>query len=142
MEVRAESLLCDAATVREGLLHVLGGGINKLTRPAFPARMSLDLALLLTFDEPRAVEGEHLLSVVVRTADSREVGRVEIGFAAREAEALPPDERDRPAVAPLVVPLRDVPLPQPGDYTVVVQLDGHELTHNDFLAKNADDAGP
>jgi hypothetical protein len=34
-----EALLCDAATVRENVLHILGGGLGQLWRDVYPARL-------------------------------------------------------------------------------------------------------
>jgi hypothetical protein len=54
------ALLCDAASVREGLLHVLGGGITRVGRATFPSPLGLSAAIALDFlaDE---TEGEHRL---------------------------------------------------------------------------------
>jgi hypothetical protein len=133
VEPHLDSLLCDAATVRDGLLHVLGAGITRITRPAFPAKMGVELALLLTFENAAAAEGDHRLVVRVEGA-GQEVGRVEIAFGARSAEEIPEQDRNRQALAPLVVPLREVALPEPGDYTIVVALDEKPLSRNEFVA--------
>ena len=46
-EMRIDTaLLCDAATERDGLLNVLGGGITVATRPEFPAPLGMTLALV------------------------------------------------------------------------------------------------
>ena len=57
MEIQA-AILCDSATVREGLLHVLGGGINRLYRSELPAPLGVALALLVAF-EPEEVDQLH-----------------------------------------------------------------------------------
>ena len=45
-----DALLCDAATVRDSLLHILGGGIVKMAPLQYPAPIPAILALQLTFD--------------------------------------------------------------------------------------------
>ncbi len=46
MKVRV-STLCDAASIREGLLSVLGAGVNRLVRDSVPAAMLASYAALL-----------------------------------------------------------------------------------------------
>ncbi len=48
------AILCDFATVREGLLHVLGGGLTRLWRPRLPAPLGLSLAMLAEVPFDRA----------------------------------------------------------------------------------------
>lgn len=41
------AFLADAVTVREGLMHVLGGGVTAIYRPSFPASLDVSLGVLL-----------------------------------------------------------------------------------------------
>lgn len=47
----SSAFLCDAATVREGLLHAIGGGVTRLWRPILPAPLGVSLAAIITVDE-------------------------------------------------------------------------------------------
>ena len=38
-------LLCEAASVHEGLLNILGGGVTVVTRPEYPSELGLSLAI-------------------------------------------------------------------------------------------------
>ncbi len=60
------ALLCDAATVREGLLHVLGGGIAHAVRPSFPAPAAMSLAVHVWVTQDEAT-GDHVLAVRSKT---------------------------------------------------------------------------
>ena len=46
MELKA-AIICDAASVREGLLHVLGGGITRIWRQDLPAALGVALAVIV-----------------------------------------------------------------------------------------------
>ncbi len=116
------AVLCDAASVREGLLHVLGGGVTLLTRDAFPSRMGVTLAILV--DMEVADDAAHTLTVKIRPqGDQQTIAEVRGEFGVGPdsgAEAL--DDPLSPMI-PLVVPLVDLPLPKPGRYELGVSLD-------------------
>jgi hypothetical protein len=113
-------LLCDAATVRDGLLFLLGGGITQISRPEYPAALSADLALALALTGEEAVR-EHLLEARLRHVSSdEEIGRVELSF-----QANAPAGPDRPTSVCFALPLRPVSLPLPGEYELTVTILGH-----------------
>lgn len=116
------ALLCDAATVREGLLHVLGGGITRLNRPQFPAPMNTTLALGLAVHRTEA-EREHQVEIIVQSEDGNRIAEVGAGFqvGATPESDLRPGERLN---VPLVVPLIPVGLPVVGGYSIEVLIDG------------------
>ncbi len=58
------ALLCDAATVREGLLHVLGGGVTRIWRTEVPTALGVDLALLLSMDQAEQDEPHNVRAVL------------------------------------------------------------------------------
>lgn len=119
--MKLDAMLCDFATVREGLLHILGGGINRLWREEYPAPLGVTLALLFEV-HPTEMDSEHTLEVVMIDADGKEIGNVSADFA-----IAPDPESGRPGetlILPLVVPLQQVVLPNPGAYSVEVLIDG------------------
>ncbi|MDQ1679667.1 MAG: hypothetical protein QOI42_526 [Frankiaceae bacterium] len=123
------ALLCDAATVREGLLHVLGGGVTRLGRGEFPAAMDVDLALMVQ-QHPTEFNGAHALRVILQDTDGRELAEAEMAWGPLQVlDAMHTD-----AWQPVVVPLRSVLLPGPGDYSVEVLIDGIHQVSIDFVA--------
>jgi hypothetical protein len=113
-------LLCDAATVREGLLHILGGGITQAQRPEFPSPLGVALALRILV-HPTELAHPHLLEVILQDEDGERVTRFEINIAEIDAD-LPAGE-----LAPLPVAW-DFPgrpnLPHPGRYSFELLIDG------------------
>ena len=67
-----EALLCDAVTVRENLLHVLGGGLGQIWRESYPAPLGAELALLLTL-HPSETADEHELRVLIQDTDGKQI---------------------------------------------------------------------
>jgi len=125
--MHVEALLCDAVSIREGLLHILGGGITKVHRRAYPTALGINLALRITI--PRdSLGADHEVRVVVRPADDpeRELGAVTLAFRS-SGEPEPPPHAE--VAFPAAVPLRDVPIPALGYYVV-------EIFGNDQLLRS------
>ncbi|MBF4597208.1 hypothetical protein ITJ50_00755 [Curtobacterium sp. VKM Ac-2889] len=115
------AILCDAATVREGLLHILGGGLNNLRRPAFPAPLGAELALLASLErssDGELIDTEASIRVVISHVDDvlKRVAEVEARFKVEN------DPGSFGAVAPLVFPLSDLAIPTPGNYQLEVSV--------------------
>src|SRR5207302_949196 len=72
------ALLCDYASVREGLLNILGGGVNRLWRAELPAPLNLSMALMVDL-HPQEVGSSHDLQVAVQDDDGRRRGRGPVG---------------------------------------------------------------
>jgi hypothetical protein len=58
------AVLCDAVSVRDGLLHILGGGITKVGRPSVPTPFGVQLALMLAFRHDDL--GPHIITVTIK----------------------------------------------------------------------------
>lgn len=125
------ALLCDAVTVREGLLHVLGGGVTRLRRPEFPGPLNTALALRVMV-HPTEAEQPHQLEVRLMKEDGEEVGRVEIDFEL-ESQAVRPGEE---LSAPFAVPLHGVALPHQGAYSFELLIDGIHQASLPFIAES------
>lgn len=124
-------LLCDRATVREGLLHILGGGISRLGRPVLPAPMDVDLALLLAPDNAAEVPGEHWIEVRIRSDEGAEIVSSRIGYRAGEVD---PDIDPLPTI-PLPVGLRNVAVATYGHYAIQVTYDGNQIAGLRFVVE-------
>jgi hypothetical protein len=118
--MQIEAMLCDSATVREGLLHVLGGGINRLWREEFPSQMAATLAMVLDI-HPSETELPHSLMVSLRDEDGMRLGEVGTDFnLGRNLGASRPGEN---IVLPLVISLQTMEIPRPGAYSVDIVVD-------------------
>ncbi len=129
--MKIDALLCDYATVREGLLHILGGGINRLWREEYPANLGVSLALLFEV-HPTEMNSEHSLSVVLIDEDGLQFGHVNADFhiSAEPGKGRPGEN----LILPLVVPLQQVVLSKPGAYSVEILIDGQHKRSLTVLA--------
>ena len=116
-----EAMLCDYATVREGLLHVLGGGINRLWRENFPAQMGVTLALLFEL-HPTEANMKHSLSIVLLDEDGHRLAEVNADF--QVGRQMGAGRRGENIVLPLAVSLQQMEIPNPGAYSVEILIDG------------------
>jgi hypothetical protein len=115
----AAAFLCDAATVREGLLHVLGGGVTRLWRDEFPAPMNVAIALLLELDRSE-LGRPHQLEMAVMDEDGGSVATVQGGFQFPPQPSL---EFGENAVIPFTVPLHEAAVPKVGPYSISIHID-------------------
>lgn len=119
------ALLCDAATVREGLLHVLGGGVTRANRPEFPAPLGMTLALRVMI-HPTETAAEHAMQVLLLTEDGQRIADIGIGFGVSDPGQLAVGEE---ASLPLAIPLGQVVLPHEGAYSFELLIDGiHQVS--------------
>lgn len=129
-----EALLCDAATVRENLLHILGGGLGELWREAYPAPLGVDLALLLTL-HPSETTNEHELRILIQDADGKQIAQVDATFSiGPQVMQIPPGQMVR---APLALQLRTIPIPAPGLYSFELLVDKQHRRSLPFQAMPA-----
>lgn len=116
MRIKA-ALLCDAATVRDGMLSVLSAGITRVGRGPFPAPLNIMLAVMVEAD-PDDV-GERRIVVEVRRPGSDDVYfQVDAGMFIEDE--LPED--GAPRQLPFVLGL-DATLPAAGSYYVRVAIE-------------------
>jgi hypothetical protein len=122
------ALLADAATVRDGLLHMLGGCITQVGRESFPAPLGITVAFVLRID--RSEPEDTNLMVEIEFPD----GSVQplIGGV---LPAVPEwDDRSPPAHVPIAIPLQGLAIPEPGRYRIVFKLNDEEVTDLPFVA--------
>lgn len=123
--------LCDAATVREGLLHVLGGGITRVGRPRYPAPLGLVLAGILKL-RPAEAEEKHRIRVLVHDIDGAKMGEISGEFGVAAGPGLQPGEH---LAMPIVLPMQGVPIAKPGTYSIEILLDGQQVRSLMFIAE-------
>lgn len=132
MQVTA-AFLCDAASVREGLLHVLGGGITRLWRQEFPGPLGVSVALLLELHR-QELDRPHELNIIVMGEDGQQVAEVKGGFQAPASPNLEVHERQ---LIPMTLDLRAAEVPAAGAYTVDISIDGEHRRSLRFSARLA-----
>lgn len=134
-------MLCDAATVREGLINMLGGGVREFGRPSFPAPLGVSAAVFLdgSYDE---LVGKHRLGVQIQTLEGADANRVlaEVGLEFTGIELV--TEKSGEATLPVVFPLQAVAVPAEGTYAAVLVLDDQELTRQVFKAQLLENQQP
>jgi hypothetical protein len=129
-----EALLCDAATVRENLLHILGGGLGELWRDAYPSALGVDLALLLTLHPSEATD-DHELRILIQDTDGKQIAQLEARFSVgAPVMQIPAGQMLR---APVAIQLRTVPIPAPGLYSIELLVDKQHRRSLPFQAMPA-----
>ena len=123
-------MLCDAATVREQLLHVLGAGISVVTRQSYPAPLGASLALMFECQED-ATEVEIGFSVRIRqdSPNNRAIATFDVQFDFKK------DVEESPIQVPLAIPLHEIGIPEPGIYTLSVVRNGWQDENLRFTAR-------
>ncbi|WP_418346097.1 DUF6941 family protein [Rhodococcus pyridinivorans] len=113
-------LLVQAATVTEGMVNVLSGGVTRLARAAFPARMDvMAVAMANPAMDPERTQIE--FTIVDADDPSNEIA----GFGVRDLYVTPQKDADpRVLSVPLVIDLRGVVIPRPGTYLIRSEVDG------------------
>ena len=133
-------LLADSASVREGLLHVLGAGITRIARDPLPARLDVALALMFRADDQADLVASHNLEVIITETSPGSAGRQVAKVIAEMG--LSPGTIVSPGLnllVPVVVPIQPVPIPSTGSYAIEVSLDGEAVGSYEFeVVKGAD----
>lgn len=121
------ALLCDAATVREGLLHILGGGVTQIARPEYPAPVGLTLALRVAV-HPSEAGSQHRLEAQLVDFDGHRLIEIDVDFA----PSVNQDPNDLGEEIGVNIPLNFPPqavLNGPGRYSVEILIDGiHQVS--------------
>jgi hypothetical protein len=125
------ALLCDHASVREGLLFVVGGGITRIRRASYPSHLGIGLAAVLELD-PFEAERDHRFQLVIVGEDGDEVGRVEADIRVGTSEAVKPGENVQ---VPLAVDMYTTRLPESGAFELRLYVDGEHRRTLQFWAE-------
>lgn len=105
--------LCDSASVREGLLNVLGAGISSVALSSFPAPLPLTFAFRVVL-ETRELRPRYTVQLdLLKAPQETEQGRVEVVFEVAPDAPQPPEEAA--IAAPIPVPFS---VTGPGRYLV------------------------
>jgi len=121
--------LCDAATVREGLLHILGGGITQVWRESFPS--PLGGALVVGFLARLEDLQPHVISVSVSGPDENHV-QMRLTMDGDALRVLA-ESNPTPISIPIVLPMTPVVLTTPGEHSIDISLNDEELLSLPFV---------
>jgi hypothetical protein len=121
------ALLCDFAQVRDGLLFVASGGIDRLYRPELPASMGVYLALVLGLGPDEIGDRVHEVRATIQHVSTGQIvaeadGGIEVG-----KQGAVVDETS-PVNAPLVIPLLAVAVSLAGRHEISVSVDSGRPT--------------
>ena len=116
-------MLAEHVTVTGGLVGILNGSASLLGRPAFPARLELQLVCVVDMPVDFVAHTPVDFEVQVKNADT--------GFAVAQtggefSAALREGGDSRTLTATLTIDLRPVPIPSPGTYVVTARVGGGE----------------
>ena len=113
------ALLCDAVSIREGLIHILGGGVTRIWTEQFPTAINATLALRILVAPEQAGES-HAIKLVVRGPEGDDLGTFNLDFGVNPGELSPGVDS---VPVPLAIPMGQVALPEAGQYRVEVVID-------------------
>lgn len=119
-------LLCEAVTVHDGLLNILGGGVTLVSHHEYPAELGVSLALRIML-HPTELAHPHKLEILLQDDDGEQVTKVDLGLAAGDPSAIPVGEEGEMLLG-WGFPTRPL-LPHPGRYSFELLIDGvHQLS--------------
>lgn len=114
------AILSDVAYIRDGLIYLLAGGINRVTTE-LPGTLNVALTVMVELEATEFGQN-HAISVKIMHADSiARVGEAVGQFHSGDTSKLGPGE---PMLLPLVVPLKGISLPKHGAYDLHVSVNG------------------
>lgn len=128
--------LCEFASVRENLVHIVAGGITQILLP-IPAVARLYFALATTAPSDEPVGTGHVLEISIVAPDGDEIHLARGHFEV----AAEPDIPELPRVFQLALPVA-FPVRMSGLHTVVVRGDDEELARLPLMVfENVDESG-
>ncbi len=114
------AFLADAASVREGLLHVLGGGVARVGRPLFPAPLDCVLVAQLSIPQDELREN-YQLTVTITDDEGKMASQLGATFAHSPFPVVDLAEGED-AHIPMVLPTAGMVLPHPGLYHLTISI--------------------
>lgn len=132
------ALLCDAATVREGLLFILGGGVTRIGRDTYPSPLGVQVAIKVDIDADELKDDEHSLVLILRDAAGTDIGGARGGFkTTADHEAI---ARGEPVSMCAGVAIQSLVVPEPGRYTIDVSVNDEVMATLRFVAMSTSEA--
>ena len=114
------AILSDVAYIRDGLVYLLAGGINRVTTE-LPGNLNVALTVMVELEATEFADSHQINVKVVHADSATRVGEASGPFHSGDVSKLGPGE---PMLLPLVVPLKGIPLPMHGPYDIHVSVNG------------------
>jgi hypothetical protein len=116
-------VLADYVRLDNGIIHIMGAGVDTVATPAVPTVVNLGLAVRMSFDTTEQPGDEHTLKVTFIGPDQPVL---DLSAAFVTPPRLPdvPDHWRTGLGLALQIP---VPLPQYGDYSCTLSIDGDSI---------------
>jgi hypothetical protein len=127
--VQIDAILCEAATIRDGLLNVLSAGITRVYRESYPSLMGTQLAMVLHCS-PKEAGKAHKMVLSLVQSNKQKAAEVSLDFSVSPAEAKSPLQ----VSVPLVANFTQQVLPTEGVYELEIAVDGKVLRTLQFQA--------
>lgn len=124
------ALLCDAVTVREGLLHVLGGGATRLVRNEWPAKVGVALAVRLLL-HPTEIRPIHELRCDLVDEDGHPIGQLTMSMELSDIHDTFPGQDYS---VPIGLPVGELQIPRAGAYSFEIFVDATHTSSVGFVA--------
>lgn len=124
MEVEFAFLADAAEATPNQKLYVLGGGIEKIYAPSFPAtHPSISLVVKLRL-HPIECDRVHHLEIELWGPNAQRLGPTVSGDVMAQRDA---DDPARPRSVPLVLNILSLHIPEPGEYIFQIVLNGQHM---------------
>lgn len=114
------AVLSDVAYLRDGLVYLLAGGINRVTTE-LPGTLNVALTVMVELEATEFDQPHQLNVKIVHAESASRVGEASGQFHSGETSKLGPGE---PMLLPLVVPLKGIALPFYGPYDIHLSVNG------------------
>ena len=114
------AILSDISYVRDGLVYVLAGGINRVAAD-LPGTLNVALTVMVELESTEFGIVHAMQVKIVHPETASRVGEATGQFQSGDTSRLQPGE---PMLLPLVVPLRNITLPHHGPYDIHVSVNG------------------
>lgn len=119
-------MLCDAASVRDNVLNVLGGGLTNFVFSELPSTLGANLAVLLEMSQEDAV-ADH--TVTFELLDENEKKVAHMGAELSRLDLSPDEVRSLAAGLPIInvplaVPVGGFTLESAGAHRLIISVDG------------------
>lgn len=106
------AVLCDAASVRDELLNLIGAGVSRVTFPDLPGALPITLAVRVVL-ETRELRDRYVLTLNLKTIpEEKTVQGAEVAFEVQKRDG----QREEEAALAFAIPLGIFEITKPGRY--------------------------
>lgn len=127
----AVAVLCDSASVREGTLGMLGGGLDTAWREEFPAPLLMTLALMLEIPMEETGQATPIEVAVIEASATNSDEAMFVAQGEINTERVP----DSGVYVSMPLDLSQVTIPLVGDYECRISVAGEVHTVIPFRAR-------